>query len=173
MILLRGSRSYDLTLGLFFAAFVAVCALVEAPYCAGFPVSADSPIASLRASYDWCKTADVLFLVRPLWVQVATCFHAFFFGPMYFLFAVCLVLRIQAIRIPALVVCGMKLYAGALYMAGNLGDAQFAPVKPWLFVLQSSSYMMIPFLMMVRMARPNPFGAAAKHQSAVADKKRK
>jgi hypothetical protein len=116
----------------------------------------------LRESYTWCLRADRLFIAMPLWVRTATCIHAFFFGPFYFLFAVALLLKISAVRIPALIVCGMKLYAGALYIVGNLYDEQHAPAEPKLFLLQSSSYMLIPLLMMIRMIPSRPFAAKNK-----------
>lgn len=63
------------------------------------------------------------------------------------------------------VVGAAKLYAGAVssscecrvliwmqyYMTMNLTDAENSPAVPWLFVAQSSSYMVIPLLLILRM----------------------
>lgn len=151
-------RFLDAVLAGFYLMFVIVSATVEAPTCLGYEVRPDSPLPMLRMSYDWCVVADRLFIAMPVWVRGATCMHAFFFGPCYMLFAMALLLRWNAIRVPALMVNCAKIAVGFQYMFGNLLDEAHSPGNPWLFVLQSSSYMVIPAMMIVRMLPEKPFG---------------
>lgn len=37
-------------------------------------------------------------------------------------------------------------------MWSNLGDPETPPVQPWLFVLQSSLYMIVPFTLVMKYA---------------------
>eukprot|EP01094_Clydonella_sp_ATCC50884_P012230 TRINITY_DN22198_c0_g1_i1.p1 TRINITY_DN22198_c0_g1~~TRINITY_DN22198_c0_g1_i1.p1 ORF type:complete len:174 (+),score=40.42 TRINITY_DN22198_c0_g1_i1:121-642(+) len=141
----------DLIMAVFFVLFVFISVSTEAPVCMGEEVLPSSEQFFVRNSYYWGLEADMLWIVQPVWVRAAVCMHAFGFAPCYallaFVFATGQMGRYSTLVIAVAIT---KLYAGALYMTGNLLDPQYPPAKPYLFVLQSCSYMLIPFLALVR-----------------------
>lgn len=152
---LHGPRA-DTVFALFYTVFVLVSFLIELPVCMGYRVSPTSPIPTLRASYEWCSVADRIFLHPPTWARVAVCMSATVFLSGYALLAYTFWARTY-IRQTWLTTFGIafaavKLYGGALYMAANLLDTHLSPTYPSLFVLQSSSYMIVPALTMLKFA---------------------
>jgi hypothetical protein len=49
-----------------------------------------------------------------------------------------------------LITMAAKLYAGTLYIWANMTDEIHSPASPALFLLQSSSYMVVPFALIVK-----------------------
>lgn len=160
----------DRVLAVFYTVFVGVSLLIEAPVCAGYEVSPSSPIPTLRASYGWCSVADRIFLHPPVWARVAVCMSATIFLTGYatlaYTFWTRKYLTSTWLATFGIAFASVKLYGGALYMAANLLDTHLSPTYPSLFVLQSSSYMVIPTLTLLKFAtlRSTPTASRAKRQ---------
>jgi hypothetical protein len=156
------SPSADLMFATFYTIFVLISVTIEWPVCLGYPPSPSSPLPQLRAAYPWCLIADRIFMVRPVWAHVAVCLSATSFAAGYAFHAWAFYthrLRLEDYRegkhwvtTVSIAWCAVKLYGGALYIAANLMDTTTSPPHPSLFLLQSSSYMIIPALTLLRSA---------------------
>ena len=151
------SRCMDIVFATFFMMFVFISGVVEMPVCMGDPVQPENPNPFMSASYYWGLKADKIWILQPLWSRVAVCYHAFAIAPFYFLFFVGFFFRWNWIRNFAIGICTAKVYVGAFYMTTNLLHPTNSPAQPFLFVVQSISYMVIPFLCVLRCWAPQPF----------------
>jgi len=113
----------------------------------------------------WCEVADPVFCHNPVWMKVMAWVSPFIYGPFY-LFAIYAFIKGRNwIRVPGLMYGWGLFYTVSIIFAEEyMGEhpalnfpAVFWGNFPWWF---------IPFLLMIRLARPNPFTRAKKSHQA-------
>ena len=110
-----GHRDFLLVLLQFY--FMLMNMTVERTYChdRGELVKGDSRFL-MRETFDFCLANNRLFLARPEWMRIATCFSAYAFFPFYGLIAYAAATQAwNRLKIPILIFIGAKLNALVFY----------------------------------------------------------
>ncbi len=133
----------------------------------------NSPYVVERFIYNaYAKLADPLLILNPPQVRWSAFISAFVWLPMYFFFLLGFIKGWNKIRIPGLVYGGALTHGMITYMAeGTLGFmategwadpllcAGCVEPQTWRYLMANLPYLIVPALMIVRMWKPNPFGA--------------
>jgi hypothetical protein len=117
-----------------------------------------------RLLLDTYADCDPLFIIEPPFLRMAVTISAFVWGPLYVFFVWGFVKGKAVIRIPAL------MYSSALtcIMLMIFSEELFSQVPgwasplPWKFAAYNLPYLLVPILVGIRMARPDPFGEAPR-----------
>lgn len=122
--------------------------------------------------HTYAKYADPLLIVNPPQVRVSAWISAFVWLPLYVYFVIGFYRGNNNIRVPGLIYGGALTHGMITYMAegmfgyvaqGGWSDPALCPgcVEPDLFryFYTNVPYLILPFLMIIRMWKPNPFGS--------------
>lgn len=134
----------------------------------------NSPYFIERFIYNaYAKLADPLLILNPPQVRWSAFISAFVWLPLYFYFLLGFIKGWNRIRIPGLVYGGALAHGMITYMAeGTLGFmategwadpllcAGCVEPQTWRYLMANLPYLIVPALMIIRMWKPNPFGAA-------------
>ncbi len=136
-----------------------------------------------RFVYDaYARLADPLLILNPPQVRWSAFISAFVWLPLYFYFLLGFIKGWNGIRVPGLVYGGALTHGMITYMAeGTLGFmategwadpllcAGCVEPQTWRYLMANLPYLIVPALMIIRMWKPNPFGAvrAGEVSSAV------
>jgi hypothetical protein len=97
------------------AMYVLVSATVENAYCRA-PLTASSSGFLLHETYEFAAANNRIFLERPEWLRIATCFSAYIFLPGYLLVLYAAVAeQWSTYSLPITLLLGMKIYAFSTY----------------------------------------------------------
>ena len=99
--------------------FMLMNVTVERSYCPA-PITRESTCFLCQETVDFCEAHNPLFLERPEWMRLATCFSAYGFLPFYAIIALaCLTdgWKEKRFRVPILLFLGAKLNALLFYHA--------------------------------------------------------
>ena len=110
------SRPGDLLLVLLFCYFIFSCLFIESKYCHGEgPMDPKDTRFMMPETYQFSVAHNPLFLSRPEWLRLATCFSAYGFLPFHVLLLCAFLFGINRLRPVAFMFAGVKLYALAFY----------------------------------------------------------
>jgi hypothetical protein len=100
---------------------------------------------------------DQFFLDDHLFVRYATLVSGLIFGPFYLVLVYAFIKGANWVRTPALIYVGAMLHGCIEFMWWEyaVGPPPGAPIVFWAF---NGPYILIPFLLGVRMWKPEPFG---------------
>ena len=105
------------------AYFVVLNLTVERAYCRA-PLERNSTVLLVAETVAFCEKANPLFLLRPEWLRLATCFSAYGMCPFYLLIGATAVLDAWVrTRSLILLFLGGKIYAIAFYHAMEFTSA--------------------------------------------------
>jgi hypothetical protein len=133
----------------------------------------NSPYFIERFVYDaYARLADPLLILNPPQVRWSAFISAFVWLPLYFYFLLGFIKGWNGIRVPGLVYGGALTHGMITYIAeGTLGFmategwadpllcAGCVEPQTWRYLMANLPYLIVPALMIVRMWKPNPFGA--------------
>ena len=152
-------RRYDWPLIILYLYFIFSCVAIERLYCFGSgPMDPNDNRFMMPETYDFSRKYNPLFLERPEWMRVATCFSAFGLLPFHVVLLVSFTFGINSVRPVAFVFAGVKMYALLFYHYMQFHSPTpppelipyWLPEGPYLAVLAASLY---------RMRKPQPFAA--------------
>mmetsp|Transcript_21445 Transcript_21445/g.55156 ORF Transcript_21445/g.55156 Transcript_21445/m.55156 type:complete len:284 (+) Transcript_21445:391-1242(+) len=156
------SRMYDLPLLILYAYFIFSCTMIETSYCAGDgPMDPSDTTFMMPETYDFSTKYNPLFLARPYWLKLATCFSAYGFLPFHTMLFFAFLTGWNGVRPLAFVFAGVKLYALGFYHTMEYTSATpppellpyWAPEGPYIVALAWTLY---------RMRSPAPFATHPK-----------
>jgi hypothetical protein len=154
--MVRG-RAIDLFLTVCFAAFAIGSAMADIPVAFGAEISPTSPNPLGRMVYDWAVNCDPITLQRPAFMRVIALFSTFFFVPFYPVLAYALVKRREWIRVPALAFVAAITATNAIYFGvAFFGEPALRCQNPAKFLGTNLPYLIVPWLLAVRVARARP-----------------
>lgn len=151
-------RPYDIPLILLYCYFVFSCTCIESTYCADSgPMDPTDQRFMMPETFAYASENNPLFLARPEWLRVATCFSAYGLMPFYLAMLITFVVGLERARPLAFVLAGLKLYALGFYHYLEFTSATPPPnlVNYW---LPEGPYLVALAVTLFRMRRKHPFG---------------
>lgn len=104
-------RPYDWPLVMLYGYFIFSCVFIESKYCFGSgPMDKNDTRFMMRETFDFSEKYNPLFLLRPDWLRLATCFSAFGMLPFHFILFLSFIFGFNRVRPFAFVFAGVKLY---------------------------------------------------------------
>ena len=137
--------------------FIFSCVFIERHYCAA-PLKPDHSDPLLKATYDYAAEWNPLFLARPAWLKVATCFSAYGLLCGYVMLFCGFLFQINAVRTLGLMFVGFKMNAIAFYFWMELVEHGVPSLA--MFLAAEGAYPLGMALIIFRLRAENPFGAA-------------
>jgi hypothetical protein len=155
-------RPADLFFAVMFSAFAVTSAISDSLVALGVPMTPDSSSAIARANYWYAADTDPLLLHAPLWLRIATVLSAFVYGPFYVLLVYCLVKAKNWIQLPAVIYATMIIAITGFVMFPEefYGEPALRVTNVAKFLAFNTPYVLVPFLLLLRMRAPNPFARA-------------
>eukprot|EP01094_Clydonella_sp_ATCC50884_P003409 TRINITY_DN12640_c0_g1_i1.p2 TRINITY_DN12640_c0_g1~~TRINITY_DN12640_c0_g1_i1.p2 ORF type:complete len:165 (-),score=54.98 TRINITY_DN12640_c0_g1_i1:278-772(-) len=148
-------RPIDFLVVLLLCYYIFSCVFIERHYCAA-PLDPHSENPLMRATYDYAKEWNPLFLARPDWLRVATCFSSYglLWGYIVLLFG--FLWRANAVRIFGLMFVSFKLNAILFYYWMEMVE-HGVPSIP-MFLAADGPYIVGIVLVLLRLCPAQPFG---------------
>ncbi len=124
------------------------------------------PATMLNMIHSYGRTLDPLLMARPVWWKMTIWLDVLFYGPFYACAIYAFIQGKDWIRIPALIYSG-AMFAGVFIILGEeIAGPNATPHLP-IVLLLNLPWLLMPVLVVYRMAREKPFAARERH-SAVA-----
>jgi hypothetical protein len=125
------------------------------------PASASAPLWPPRGAvaliHWWEKTYDPLLWARPAWYRATIWIDVLLFGPFYAAAIVAFARGHEWIRIPSFLWSGLMFANVTIILFDELLGEHASP-HPWVVVAANASWLIVPIVMVWRMARsPHPF----------------
>lgn len=151
------SRPYDWLFIVLFIYFIFSCLFIESKYCFGDgPMDPNDDRFMMPETYDFCVKYNPLFLERPKWLKIATCWSAFGFLPFHCILLSSYVFGINSARPFAFIFAGIKLYALTFYhymeYTSHTPPPSFIP-----YWAAEGPYLIALFGTLWRFRNPGPF----------------
>jgi hypothetical protein len=123
------------------------------------------PPAAVRTMFvDWADRYDPLLLQNPLWYRLMASWSPLLYLPVYLLTIAGLLLRWNAVRLPALIWASLLLASMVVILAEQLVGPYAAP-DPARMLMAYGAYVVVPLWVLLRfLPTDTPFGSAAKKQ---------
>ena len=152
-------RPKDMPLCLLFAYFIFSCMCIESKYCFGEgPMDPSDDRFMMKETYAFSREYNPLFLARPEWLRLATCFSAFGFLPFHLMLLAAFLFGINRLRPIAFIFAGCKLYALVFYHTMEyLSDTpppNFASLGPYWYAEGPYLVALVATLWRMRCAEP-------------------
>mmetsp|Transcript_14587 Transcript_14587/g.35589 ORF Transcript_14587/g.35589 Transcript_14587/m.35589 type:complete len:165 (-) Transcript_14587:349-843(-) len=149
------TRAVDWLIVLLQCYFLLNCTTIEVPYCHA-PITAANQETMLKATYDFCKEYNPLFLRRDPWMQMATCVSGYGLSVFYLFTLVAFVFKLNIVRMPAILVAGAKIYAVLFYHIMEF-TSDMPPPNPSVYFAVEGPYMLGVLLLLCRTLPGPPF----------------
>ena len=155
-------RRIDVFFAVLFVVFAVTSGISDAIPTLGITMSPDSANPLARANYWYAIDADPLFMHPPVWMRFVTGLSAFVYGPFYLLLAWALVKGKNWIQLPAVIYATMIIAITGFVMFPEefYGEPALRVTNVAKFVAFNTPYVLVPFLLLLRMRAPNPFARA-------------
>ncbi len=149
-------RPFDLFLVVWFCVFAISSLVMEMYIVFGVDLAASrDPFG--RAWHFYAASWDPIFLDTPLFLKIMCGIDAFVFGPFYLVLIYAFATGKNWIRIPGLIYVSAIVYSTLVYFGIEfLGEGHRADLL--MVFLVNIPYTLVPLLLAVRLARPDPFG---------------
>ena len=133
------------------------------PYTYQQPPWPPAPMLTLIHSYG--RTLDPLLMARPVWWKMTIWLDVLFYGPFYAFAIYAFIKGREWIRIPALIYSG-AMFAGVFIILGEeIAGPSATPQLP-IVLLLNLPWLLMPVLIVFRMAKEHPFAALARPSPA-------
>ncbi len=153
-------RRIDVFFAVVFCLFAVTSGISDWLVAVGVDMSPDSPNFLARANHWYAADTDPLLLHPPLWLRVATGLSAFVYGPFYLLLAWSLITGKNGVQVPALIYATMIISITGFVMFPEEffgSDPALRVTNTAKFLAFNVPYVLVPFLLLLRMRAPNPF----------------
>jgi EXPERA (EXPanded EBP superfamily) len=152
-------RRIDVFFAVVFCLFATTSALSDWLVAVGVDMSATATNALARANNWYAADTDPLLLHPPLWLRMATGLSAFVYGPFYLVLAWALIKGKNWIQLPAVIYATMIISITGFVMFPEefFGDPALRVTNTAKFLAFNTPYVLMPFLLLLRMRAPNPF----------------
>jgi EXPERA (EXPanded EBP superfamily) len=152
-------RPFDIVFVVFFSIFIVTCVISDAIPTLGIPQTAHTTNLFAQWNYTYSSQNDPLYENPPLWIRFITGTSAFVYLPFYVILVISLVKGWNRIQLFAVIYATMIISLTAIPI---FGVEFFGPVgqrtpHPLVFLLYNGPYVLIPFLLLLRMRKPLPF----------------
>ena len=150
-------KKIDVFLVLGFSLFILTSAFIDSVFALGISLRFDSSNFLAKWIYIlYADQTDNLLIRMPLFLQIQTFISAFIFGPFYGFLVYAIIKRKNWIRIPSLLYASAMIY-GMTIVFGVEFFGEDRPGNYFKFLVCTLPYLIMPIVLAIRMAKPNPF----------------
>jgi len=115
------------------------------------------PRSAVALIHWWEKTYDPLLWARPAWYRATIWIDVLLFGPFYAAAIFAFARAREWIRVPSLIWAGLMFANVTIILFDELFGEHASP-HPWIVIGSNASWLIVPIIMVWRMARtPHPF----------------
>jgi hypothetical protein len=127
---------------------------------ASFAAPSWPPHQAITLIHWWEKTYDPLLWARPAWYRATIWIDVLLFGPFYGAAIFAYVRGCEWIRLPSVLWAGLMIANVTIIISDEL-LGMYASPHPWVVVGANASWLLVPIVVVWRMARhPHPFSEA-------------
>jgi hypothetical protein len=152
-------RPIDIFFVVIFSVFIVTCVISDSVEGLGIPQTADSTNILAQWNYFYSSHYDPLYASEPVWLRFISGTSAFVYLPFYVILIISLVKSWNRIQLFAVIYATMIISLTAIPIFGVefFGSAADRTPNPLVFLLYNGPYVVIPFILLLRMRKPLPF----------------
>lgn len=157
--LLLRQRPVDIFFICIFSIFIVTCIISDSVEGLGIPQTLHSTNLLAQWNYFYASHYDPLYKAEHVWLRFISGTSAFLYLPFYVLLIISLVKAWNRIQIFAVIYATMIISLTAIPIFGDefFGPAADRTPDPIIFLLYNGPYVIIPFILLLRMRKPLPF----------------
>ena len=149
----------DIVFAVIFSVFIVTCIISDSIEGLGIPQTATTTNILAQWNYTYSSQYDPLYLAEPLWLRMISGTSAFLYLPFYVILVIALLRGWNRIQIFAVIYATMIISLTAIPIFGVEffgGPGERTP-NPVGFLLYNGPYVVVPFILLLRMRKPLPF----------------
>jgi hypothetical protein len=152
-------RPIDIVFIVIFAAMIITCIISDSVEGLGLPQVANSSNILVQLNYTYSHANDPLYQREDTWLRFISGTSAFVYSWFYVILIISLVRGWNRIQIFAVIYATMIISLTAIPIFGDefFGPAADRTPDPIVFLLYNAPYVIIPFILLLRMRKPLPF----------------
>jgi hypothetical protein len=152
-------RPVDIFFIVVFSVFIITCIISDSVEGLGIPQTAHSTNLLAQWNYTYASNYDPLYKAEHPWLRFISGTSAFLYLPFYVLLIISLVKGWNRIQIFAVIYATMIISLTAIPIFGDefFGPAADRTPNPLMFLAYNGPYVVIPFILLLRMRKPLPF----------------
>jgi hypothetical protein len=152
-------RPVDIFFICIFAIFIITCIISDSVEGLGIPQTAHSTNLLAQWNYTYASNYDPLYKAEHVWLRFISGTSAFLYLPFYVLLIISLVKGWNRIQLFAVIYATMIISLTAIPIFGDefFGPAADRTPNPLIFLAYNAPYVIIPFILLLRMRKPLPF----------------
>ncbi|CAN5160441.1 hypothetical protein BH11ACT4_BH11ACT4_07390 [soil metagenome] len=152
-------RPVDIFFIVIFSLFFVTSIISDSVEGLGLDQVADSPNILVQWNYTYSSQFDPLYQSHPVWLRFISGTSAFIYGAFYILLVISLIKGWNRIQIFAVIYATMIISLTAIPVFGVefFGSAAERTPNPIVFLLYNGPYVLVPFILLLRMRKPLPF----------------
>jgi hypothetical protein len=152
-------RPVDIFFICIFSIFIVTCIISDSVEGLGIPQTLHSTNLLAQANYFYASNFDPLYKAEHVWLRFISGTSAFLYLPFYVLLIISLVKGWNRIQIFAVIYATMIISLTAIPIFGDefFGPAADLTPNPLVFLAFNGPYVVIPFILLLRMRKPLPF----------------
>lgn len=152
-------RPVDIFFIVIFSLFFVTSIISDSVEGLGLDQVADSPNILVQWNYTYSSQFDPLYQSHPVWLRFISGTSAFIYGAFYILLVISLIKGWNRIQIFAVIYATMIISLTGIPVFGVefFGSAAERTPNPVVFLLYNGPYVVIPFILLLRMRKPLPF----------------
>jgi hypothetical protein len=152
-------RPVDIFFICIFSIFIVTCIISDSVEGLGIPQTLHSTNLLAQWNYFYASHYDPLYQAEHVWLRFISGTSAFLYLPFYVLLIISLVKGWNRIQIFAVIYATMIISLTAIPIFGDefFGPAADRTPDPLIFLAYNGPYVVIPFILLLRMRKPLPF----------------
>jgi hypothetical protein len=152
-------RPVDIFFICIFSIFIVTCIISDSVEGLGIPQVAHSTNLLAQLNYTYASNYDPLYKAEHVWLRFISGTSAFLYLPFYVLLIISLVKGWNRIQIFAVIYATMIISLTAIPIFGQefFGPSADRTPNPLVFLAYNAPYVVIPFILLLRMRKPLPF----------------
>jgi hypothetical protein len=152
-------RPIDIFFIVIFSIFIVTSIISDSVEGLGLDQVADSPNILVQWNYTYSSQYDPLYQSHPLWLRMISGTSAFLYGSFYIVLIISLIKGWNRIQIFAVIYATMIISLTAIPVFGVefFGEVGERTPNPLMFLLYNGPYVVVPFVLLLRMRKPLPF----------------
>jgi hypothetical protein len=150
-------RPIDIFFICIFAIFIVTCIISDSVEGLGIPQVAHSANLLAQWNYTYSSSYDPLYGREEVWLRFISGTSAFLYLPFYVVLIISLVKGWNRIQIFAVIYATMIISLTAIPIFGAEFFGPLPTPNPGIFLAYNAPYVVIPFILLLRMRKPLPF----------------